>query len=160
MMKEFKFLRGFIEEFQNTQNQNRFIPEGIPFPYEPMRTNRFIVIFPETFNISPYFVRMVNRPSMRIQQHGQHEWEDIEITLYDPISPSMSQNIFQLMNSDLITQPMTFLIQMLDPTGVIVSEWSIWGRVSSIDYGMLDYNDDSTTEIKLTISVSNVILNF
>jgi hypothetical protein len=155
-MKDFKFLRGFIKEFQNTQNQNRFIPPGIQ--YEPMRVNRFLVTFPESFNISPYFVRMVDRPSMRVQ-HGLHEWDDINITLYDPISPSMSQNVYQLINSDLITQPMTFLIQMLDPTGIVVSEWSIWGRVSSIDYGTLDYADDSTTEIKMTISVSNAILN-
>jgi hypothetical protein len=72
----------------------------------------------------------------------------------------MSQNIFELINSDMIHQPMTFLIQMLDPTGVTVSEWSIWGRVSSIDYGMLDYADDSLSVIKMTISVSNAILNF
>jgi hypothetical protein len=97
---------------------------------------------------------------MIVRQHGLHEWEDIEITLCDPINPPISQNIFQLIDSDLITQPMTFLIQMLDPTGVTVSEWSIWGRVSSIDYGMLNYDDDSTTEIKMTISVSNAILNF
>ncbi len=157
-MKDFKLLRGSIKEFQNTQNQNRFIPLSIQ--YEPMIMNRFLVTFPGSFNISPYFVRMVNRPSMIIHQHGLHEWEDIEITLYDPISPPISQNIFQLMNSDLITQPMTFLIQMLDPTGVTVSEWSIWGRVSSINYGTLDYSDDSTTEIKMTISVSDAILNF
>ena len=156
-MRDFKFLRGFIEEFQNVQNQNRFNP---PTHFEPMRTNRFLVTFPESFNISPYFVRMVSRPTMIVSQHGLHEWEDIDITLYDPISPSMSQNIFQLMSSDLITQPMTFLIQMLDPTGVVVSEWLIWGRVSSIDYGMLDYSDDSLTEIKMTISVSNATLNF
>lgn len=157
-MKDFKLLRGLIEEIQNTQNTNRFIPPGIQ--YEPMRVNRFLVTFPESFNILPYFVRMVNRPSMRIEQYGLHEWDDINITLYDPISPSMSQNVFELINSDLITQPMTFLIQMLDPTGIVVSEWSIWGRVSSIDYGMLDYSDDSITEIKMTISVSNDILNY
>jgi hypothetical protein len=150
-MKDFKLLRGSIEEFQN---QNRFIP---PVQYEPMRVNRFLVTFPECFNISPYLVRMVDRPSMRVQ-HGLPEWDDINITLYDPISPSMSQNVFQLINSDLITQPMTFLIEMLDPTGMAVSQWSIWGRVSSIDYGTLDYVDDSITEIKMTISVSNAIL--
>jgi hypothetical protein len=72
----------------------------------------------------------------------------------------MSQNIYQLIDSNLITQPMTFLIQMLDPTGVVVSEWSIWGMVSSIDYGVLDYSDDSTSEIKIKISVSNAVLNF
>jgi len=58
-MGEFKFLRGFIEEFQNVQNQNRL---NMPVQYEPMRVNRFLVTFPESFNISPYFVRMVNRP--------------------------------------------------------------------------------------------------
>lgn len=156
-MGEFKFLRGFKEEVQNVQHQN---VTTIPIPYEPMRVNRFLVTFPESFNISPYFVRMANRPSVRVSPYGLHEWDDIEITLHDPISPSMSQNIFELINSDMIHQPMTFLIQMLDPTGVTVSEWSIWGRVSSIDYGMLDYADDSLSEIKMTISVSNAILNF
>ncbi len=156
-MGEFKFLKGYIKENQDVQNQNRF---NVPIRFEPMRVNRFLVTFPESFNISPYFVRMVNRPSMRVHPHGLHEWDDIEITLYDPISPSMSQNVFELMNSDLIIQPMTFLIQMLDPTGVTVSEWSIWGRVSSINYGMLDYSDDSTSEIKMTISVNNAILNY
>ena len=157
-MKDFKFLRGFIEEFQNTQNQNGFIPLG--FPFEPMRVNRFLVTFPGSFNISPYFVRMTNRPSVRLTPNGFREWDDIVVSLYDPIQPSVSQNIFQLINSDLITHPLTFLMQMLDPTGVVVSEWSIWGRVASIDYGELDYSDGSLSEIKLTISVNDAILNF
>lgn len=157
-MNEFKFLRGFVEEFQNTQQQHNVV--GIPPPFEPMRRNRFLVTFPESFNISPYFVHQVNRPSMRMNFNGLHEWDDIEITLHDPIAPSLSQNIFELMNSDVIHQPMTFLIQMLDPVGTVVSEWSIWGRVSEINYGMLDYSDDSLSEIKMTISVSNAILNY
>lgn len=158
-MKNFKLLSGFIKKFQTNQIENRTdIPT--PIPFEPMRVNRFLVTFPGSFNISPYFVRQTDRPSMRIGPLGHYEWNDIEMTLYDPISPSMSQNIYQLIDSNLITQPMTFLIQMLDPTGLVVSEWSIWGIVSSIDYGVLDYGDDSTTEIKIKISVSNAVLNF
>jgi len=156
-MKGFKLLSGFNKRPQRNQNEDGL---SIPIQYEPMRTNRFLVTFPGSFNISPYFVRQTNRPSMTIGPHGHYEWNDIEMTLYDPISPSMSQNIYQLIDSNLITQPMTFLIQMLDPTGVVVSEWSIWGMVSSIDYGVLDYGDDSPSEIKITISVSNAVLNF
>jgi hypothetical protein len=60
-MSNFKLFRGYLDEpgrmTDNNSNQNGvFIPA-----FEPMRQNRFLIIFPEIFNISPYLVRMASR---------------------------------------------------------------------------------------------------
>jgi hypothetical protein len=49
---------------------------------------------------------------------------------------------------------------MLDPVGTVVSDWSIWGRIISVDFGNLDYSNDDLAEIKLIMSISNAILNY
>lgn len=158
-MKNFKLLRGDGSR-SLTQSPPRFIPPATQ--YEPMRQNRFVVTFPESLNIPSYFIRNTSRPSLSFNnQNGlRHEWDDIEFVLFDAIGDSSSQRIFELINSPQIENPMVVKLEMLDPTGVVVSDWSIWGRISSIDFGSVDYTSDDLMEIKITMSVSNAILNF
>ena len=87
-MSDFKFIRGYKDESQVEQPTNRqVLPTNIS--YEPMRVNRFLVIFPESFNISPYFIRSTRRPSLSFNRNGNaHSWDDIEFNLIDAIEPS------------------------------------------------------------------------
>lgn len=159
-MGDFKFIRGYKDESQIEQPTNRqVLPTNLA--YEPMRVNRFFVIFPESFNISPYFIRSTRRPSLSFNRNGNaHSWDDIEFNLIDAIEPSSSRRIFELINSDEIYSPIVVKLQMLDPVGTVVSDWSIWGRITSVDFGNLDYSNDDLAEIKMTMSISNAILNY
>jgi hypothetical protein len=49
---------------------------------------------------------------------------------------------------------------MLDPVGTVVSDWSIWGAINSVNFGDLDYSSDELADITLNMSASNVILNY
>jgi hypothetical protein len=158
-MSNFKLFRGYLDEpgrmTDNNSNQNGvFIPA-----FEPMRQNRFLIIFPEIFNISPYLVRMASRPTATFND-GLVRWDDMQFTLHDPISPSMSQTIYELIGTEILYSPMVIKLQMLGPVGDIISDWSIWGAINSADFGDLDYSSDELADVTLNMSVSNVILNY
>ena len=157
-MSNFKLLRGYDDKPSRITDNNSH-QNGIFIPaFEPMRQNRFLVIFPEVFNISPYLVRMASRPSATFN-NGLVTWDDINFTLYDPISQSTSGRIYELMGAQLLYNPLVIKLQMLGPVGDIISDWSIWGRFNSVDFGDLDYSSDELANVTLNMSVSNVILN-
>lgn len=156
-MSKFKLLRGFtnqphqVTDERPIQQQNR-----IPV-FEPMRVNRFLVTFPQSFNIPQYFVRMASRPT-HVMINNIPSWDDMSFVLYDPITPSMSQTIYELIHDESIYSPIVLKLQMLDPVGTIVSDWTIYGRINTIDFSNLDYSNDDVTDITLNMSVSNAIL--
>lgn len=159
-MSNFKFIQGYKDEPQVEQPENR---RGLltNIAYEPMRVNRFLVIFPESFNISPYFIRSTSRPSLSFNRNGNvQSWDDIEFNLIDAIEPSSSRRIFELINSEELYNPIVVKLQMLDPVGTVVSDWSLWGRITSVDFGRLDYSNGDLAEIKMTMAISNAILNY
>lgn len=157
-MKKFKLLKGFT----GRQIEVREINEptfDIPVQFEPMRQNRFNVKFPEEFQIPDYFVRMSSRPTA-IYENGLTTWDDMTFVLYDPIAPSIGRLIYNLMGTEELYRPITITLQMLDPTGVVVSEWSIYGAISSVDFSNLDYSHDFITDVTLNMRVYHAILNF
>lgn len=130
--------------------------------YEPKRPNRFMLLFPEEFEIPHQFVKTTVRPSVRIN-NGRVEWEDIEIVLKDPIGPSTAERIHELflrVGSNYTNRGFDYRIQLLGPVGDIVEEWLISGFISRIDFGKLDYSSDELMDIKLYIKPINCILNF
>ena len=159
-MSNFKLFRGFIEKpgriTDNNSHQNGiFIPS-----FEPMIQNRFLVIFPEYLNIPSYLVKKTARPSATFNDRFEFRWDDINFTLYDPITQSTSRRIYELIGAQLLYNPLVIKLQMLSPVGDIVSDWSIWGIFNSVDFGDLDYSSNEMADITLNMSVSNVILNY
>lgn len=147
-MKNFKLLRGEKKTRQR-------IGEPVPIQYEPMQTYRYLVTFPESFNISPYLVRNFTTPSGRFDVN-RLTWYDIEFKLYEPIQPQLSQNIFELMRSDVINNRSTFLVELLGPTGIVAIKYQITGHITQIDYDLV-YPDPDDTEINIRISVDTLI---
>lgn len=143
-----------IEELWDKYNQYKY--------YEPKRPNRFILKFPDDFNIPDYFVSTTVRPSANLN-NGVVEWADIEITLRDPIGPSMAERIHELflrVGSPYTDREFEYRIQLLGPVGDLVEEWIIRGFVSQIDFGVLDYSSDELMDIKVTIKPTSCILHF
>ena len=72
--------------------------------FEPKMKNRFIM---RINDIPAYMIKMANRPTiafepvtldyinMKRKLQGKAEWQDITITLYDPIVPSAAQAVME-----------------------------------------------------------------
>jgi hypothetical protein len=147
----------------NSQQLLRFthttMVSNMPLQYEPMRQNRFLIVFPENTNIPSHLVRSGCRPSCSVN-NGIMRWDDMEITFYDPIAPSTQQIFVDMIRNNTIHNIMDVKINMLDPTGVVVSEWAINGFISSINFGELDYSSDLSCEVSITLTINHAILNY
>ncbi len=150
-------------KIENLDNLEKFWVKPNVFSfYEPKRPNRFILLFPDEFQIPHQVVKTSVRPSATFN-NGTVEWEEIEIVLRDPIGPSMAQRMHELflrVGSSFTNREFEYRIQMLGPVGDIVEEWFITGFVSRIDFGELDYSSDELMDIKLIIKPTSCVLNF
>ena len=130
-------------------------------PYEPLRNNRFLLGFPEQFQIPEYVFRSCTRPSYMLNRG----WEDIVLEMYDPITPSLSQILLPFMeycrdnrlqdNTPFDAAPLfTFIINLLDPVGAIVSQWFISVKnLEQLTWSPLEYNDENLSTIMMRLSV-------
>ena len=167
---EFKFLRGYVNV--NTphtdpaghmvgimENNPRYL--NVPLFHEPMRQNRYLVHFPEEYQIQPWMVKSTSRPTARRVNVIFQEWDDIEFKFYDSIDPSIRQLLFNIVRGENVFNDIIEIkIQMLDPIGEVVSEWEIIGVIKTINFGELNYMSDEMTETTITLGVHRATLNF
>lgn len=126
--------------------EEKYIQFDEPKEYNPKRVNRFCIELPSDFNIPNWSIKKANKPKYNFITGS---WEPIYIDFYDPIEPSVSKSlqnlIYRFKNQDNIEGKIfDFKILSLDSTGLIVEEWSI--SVDYIDYirfGDLNVNSDS-----------------
>lgn len=129
---------------------------GDMVPYEPKKENRFILTLPEDFDLKEWTVRSVELPSYNMFSG----WNPMEIRFVDPVGPSTSQKLWNLFLAstgtkdasvhgleklvDSLQNGFTVKIQLIDPTGHVVSVWILTGcRILEIDFGNLDYAEDN-----------------
>ena len=91
-----------LEQELDGINQNELFDSA--FDWEPKYTNRFIMYMGD---IPTYIIKAAARPSLTngevILDHinverklkGKTRWQDISITLYDPIVPSGAQSVME-----------------------------------------------------------------
>ena len=156
-------------------------PQDIMFtPFEPKLKNRYI------FNIDgipAYTIKTANRPSLEsdevLLEHmnvtryikGKSRWQPIDITLYDPIVPSASQQVMEWIRlshesvtgrdgyADFYKKEVT--INMLGPVGDVVEEWALKGcYIQSANFGDLDFASSDPAEITLTLKYDYAVLQF
>lgn len=161
MINRFKYFRGIVPKRSGGRaTLNTGIPlRRLPLPYEPMRENRFIIRFPEPLNIPEYMVKSTTRPSANFV-NGRVTWDDMVFKFYDPIHPSTSQPLFEAIRGQFYNERMNIKIELLDPVGTVISQWDIYGMVSSVEFGNLDYGSDDLLEPTMTIKVDNAIMNY
>jgi hypothetical protein len=138
----------------------------MPVQYEPKRKNRWLVHFPEHFKIESWCVTKTQRPSMKIVEKrflgikmGMNvEWEKMSFEFVDPIGPSVSERLYELMDDEL-TENFDYTLEMLDPTGVVVEKWLIKDcEIEAISLGSLDYAEDGIAKCFMLIKPGKVIL--
>ena len=132
----------------------------VPTEIDVKRDNRFVVEFPKEFGIESYFIQSIKKPSL-----VNGKWQNIEVSLFDPISPSMTEAVHSVMYFCKKNKLNFFskkkclfeiIIKGLDPTGVEVERWSVGIKeIVSIDFGSYDYAEDGIQSIRLEFKTSD-----
>jgi hypothetical protein len=156
-------------------------PNEIMFTaFEPKVTNRFIMYID---GIPSYMVKSVSSPSFTDgvikldhintyrKLRGKREWQNMTLSLYDPITPSGAQAVMEWARlgyesvtgragyADFYKKIIT--LNMLGPVGDIVGEWIIKGAfVQSSNFGQYNWSTDEAISVELTIAMDYCVLNF
>ena len=155
-----------------------------PIQYEPLRQNRFIIRFSSDIGVQSWWVSTAQRPKINIERKeipflntstyvaGRYTWQPITITLRDPIGPSASQAIMEWirLHAESVTGRMgdaagymrDVELEMLDPTGVVVSKWILKNCMlgDSTDFGSLSYASSELAEITIQLQPQYCILAY
>ena len=148
--------------------------------FEPKVANRFIMYIE---GIPAYLIKAANRPGITfgdvVLDHinverklkGKGRWNDVSITLYDPVVPSASQAVMEWVRlshesvtgrdgySDFYKKDITF--NALGPVGDKVEEWTLKGAfITATTFGDMDWANDAFVEISLTLAYDYAILQY
>jgi len=148
--------------------------------YEPKVAMRFIMYVD---GIPSFIIKATDRPSIDqgeiVLDHinverklkGKSRWQDITMTLYDPIVPSGAQAVMEWVRlhhesvtgrdgySDFYKKDLT--LNSLGPIGDKVEEWTIKGAfIKSATFGNMDWSTEDAVNIELTIGCDYCILQF
>ena len=148
--------------------------------FEPKMKNRYIM---EIDGIQSYLIKTAARPSINFETvkldhintyrklQGKGEWQDITITLYDPIVPSGAQQVMEWVRlgyesltgrkgyADFYKKDITF--NALGPVGDKVEEWTLKGAyIGDAAFGDFDWSTEDAINITLTLKYDYAILQF
>jgi len=156
-------------------------PNEIMFTaFEPKVANRFIMYID---GIPSYMVKSATSPSFtdnivkldHINTYrkirGKREWQNMTLSLYDPITPSGAQAVMEWARlsyesvtgragySDFYKKDVT--LNLLGPVGDIVGEWIIKGAfIQQSNFGQYNWSSDAAVEVQLTLAMDYCVLNF
>jgi hypothetical protein len=148
--------------------------------FEPKVQNRFILY---TDAIPAFMVKTITTPSFTDEEvkldhintyrkiRGKREWGNVDMTLYDPITPSGAQAIMEWARlsyesvtgragySDFYKKDLT--LNHLGPVGDIVGEWIIKGAfIVDASFGDYDWSSSDVAEISVTVAMDYCVLNY
>jgi hypothetical protein len=102
---------------------------------------------------------------------GKADWQDLTITLYDPIVPSAAQKVMDWIRlghesitgrrgyADFYKKDITFYL--LGPVGDKIEQWTLKGAfIQQANFGELDFSSNEVATIELTLSYDYAILEF
>jgi hypothetical protein len=142
--------------------------------------NRYIL---EWDGVPGYMVKAAARPSIQFETitldhinikrklQGKGEWQDITITLYDPIVPSAAQSVMEWIRlghesitgrrgyADFYKKDLDFY--MLGPVGDKIEQWKIKGAfIQQANFGDVAFDSNEPATIELTLSYDYAILEY
>lgn len=133
----------------------------MPTPYEPKRKNRWVLRFGDG-KIKEWVISRSSRPKFTKKRtwYGFTKYvvDVMEISLRDPITPSTSQSLNEIMLKD---ERFNLTLEMLDPTGVVIERWFISDcELLEVDFGNLDYVEADIIECSIKIKPKTASLVF
>lgn len=148
--------------------------------FEPKMKNRFIL---DIDGLDAYTIKTAKRPSIQFETvtidhinikrklQGKGEWQNIDLTLLDPIVPSAAQKVMEWVRlghesltgrrgyADFYKKDIT--IKVFGPPGDVIEKWVIKGAfIESADFGELDWSSNDPSEISLTIAYDYAVLEY
>ena len=152
----------------------------IPNKFEPKRKNRWVLMIE---GIDAYIIKTAARPQVTTEEveipfinsrryvAGNVKFEQMTITLHDPIAPSGAQQVMEWIRTHFESvsgragyadfYKRDIQLKMLDPVGTVVELWDIKGAfLTAADFGSLDYSTSDPSEISLTIRYDNCVLQY
>jgi hypothetical protein len=160
---------------------NLLTPQEIMFTnFEPKMSNRFIMYIG---GIPAYLIKAAGRPEIgngkitidhintRRYIKGRSEWQDLTITLYDPVVPSAAQAVMEWVRlhhesvtgrdgySDFYKKEIVF--NSLGPVGDKVEEWTLKGAfIQTAKFSDMDYTGEDLATVELTLTYDYAILQY
>lgn len=149
--------------------------------FEPKLPNRFVMYLD---GVPTYLIKgvsavtfdqgeiVLNHINIYRKIKGKTKWNDITMTMYDPVTPSGAQSVMEWERlhhesvtgrdgySDFYKKDVT--INVLGPVGDIVSEWIIKGAfIKTGNFGDYDYDtENQAINLKVTLGMDYCILNY
>jgi hypothetical protein len=148
--------------------------------FEPKLQNRFIM---QIDGIEAYMIKTASRPTftsevveldhinVKRKIKGKSTWDDINITLYDPIVPSGAQMVMEWVRqshesltgrdgySNFYKKDVQFYL--LGPVGDKIEQWTLKGAfISSANFGDVDWSSNDPVSIELTLAYDYAILEY
>lgn len=148
--------------------------------FEPQVQNRFIMYID---GIPAYLIKKASAPGFDageiVLNHinvyrklkGKVKWDDMTLSLYNPITPSGAQAVMEWARlahesvtgrdgySDFYKKDIT--LNALGPVGDIVGEWIIKGAyIKNAKFGEYDWSADQALELTMTLAMDYCVLNF
>jgi hypothetical protein len=150
--------------------------------FEPKVQNRFILSID---GIPSYLIKASGRPSIQNNSikldhinvyrklKGKSEWQDVEVTLYDPIVPSGAQACMEWVRlahesvtgrngyADFYKKDVDIFV--LGPVGDKVENWQLKGAFpSTVNFGAtgLDWGSSEALTISMTLTYDYAILQY
>jgi len=155
----------------------------MPMQYEPLRKNRFVLRFPADLGIQEWTLVSAKRPSINQSATeiqflntstwvlGRYTWDDISVTLRDPIGPSTSQAVMEWvrLGTESASGRQGYAagykrdveLCMLDPNLCEVQKWILHNAfITTSDGGDLSMSDDALAEVTFTLKMDYAILAY
>jgi hypothetical protein len=148
--------------------------------FEPKVQNRFILY---ADGIPAYLIKKATSPGFEAgvikldhinvyrKVKGKVEWRDMDLELYDPVTPSGAQAVMEWARlahesvtgrdgySDFYKKDLT--LDILGPVGDVVGEWIIKGAyVKTAAFGDYDWSADAAINLTVNIAMDYCVLNF
>jgi hypothetical protein len=149
--------------------------------FEPKVSNRFIMYID---GIPAYLIKKASAPGFNANEiildhinvyrkvKGKVRWDDMDLELYDPITPSGAQSVMEWARlahesvtgrdgySDFYKKDIT--LEILGPVGDIVGEWIIKGAYCKVaKFGDYDWSQgESAISLSVTLAMDYCVLNF
>ena len=152
------------------------------FSWEPKYANRFIMQLVGT-NIPAYLIKAAARPSITngeiVLDHinidrkvkGKSRWNDVTITLYDPITSEGAQAVMEwvrfhhesLTGRDGYSADYKRNLEFyaLSALGEKIENWTLQGAfISEATFGQMDWGTEEAVTIELTLKYDYAILQY
>ena len=149
--------------------------------FEPKQANRFILYMD---GMPSYLIKQVsavtlqqgvvtlNHINVERKVKGKSIWQNVTMTLFDPITPSGAQATMEWVRlhhesvtgrdgySDFYKKDLT--LNVLGPVGDIVSEWILKGAfIVNTNFGEYNWDTvDTAINLSIEVSIDYAVLNF